>query len=206
MRAGSSCSWFLLLCASQLTLSCVNHSSDRGAMEPAWEPRPAVVKPHWEQYEGHPVYVVPDPRDRGEDRSSRVTLGADLQAMRQYTLHFINGLRARYRRAPLVADPSLDTFAQEGSILLALDHRPHHHFEAMAASCGCGAHAENQGAPFGWAPGPPDTQIAEMLSGMMDEGPGGGHHDALLSPEWRRLGVGILNPGGRMYFTLDFGR
>jgi uncharacterized protein YkwD len=30
------------------------------------------------------------------------------------------------------------------------------------------------------------------------------HHDALLRPEWKRLGVGIANRDGRTYFTIDF--
>jgi len=166
----------------------------------------AAVSPHWEYYdEEHRAYVTQDPRDRGRDRSSRVNLGADLETMREYTLSLVNALRRARLVAPLARDPLLDDFAQEGSVFLSLNHRPHHHFETLAASCGCGAQGENQGDPFGWPPGPPDTQIAELVGGMMDEGPGGGHHDALVAPEWRRLGVGILNPGGRMYFTLDFG-
>jgi len=183
-----------LACGCLLATSCLEGSSER-----------AAVSPHWEYYDDHPVYAVPDPRDLDRDRSSRVNLGSDLETMREYTLNLINAIRRGQRAAPLLRDPLLDDFAQEGSVFLSLNHRPHHHFETLAGSCGCNAGAENQGSPSGWPPGPPDTQIAEMVGGMMDEGPGGGHHDALVSPAWRRLGVGILNPGGRMYFTLDFG-
>jgi uncharacterized protein YkwD len=147
-----------------------------------------------------------DPRENDEDRSAGTDLGADLANLRSYTLHFINGLREMNGRAPLFLNSELNAFAQEGSIELSINHRPHHHFEESALGCGCGAIAENQGAPQGWAPGPVETQIAEILGGMLSEGPGGGHHDAMLSPEWHKLGVGILNPGGRMYFTNDFGR
>jgi uncharacterized protein YkwD len=38
----------------------------------------------------------------------------------------------------------------------------------------------------------------------MGEGPGGMHHDALLRPDWRKVGVGIVRSDGRMYFTVDF--
>jgi uncharacterized protein YkwD len=47
-------------------------------------------------------------------------------------------------------------------------------------------------------------QIDEILALMMDEGPGGGHHDNMLDPRWTRLGVGITNPGGEAYVTTDF--
>jgi hypothetical protein len=167
---------------------------------------PTDVTPHWEERDGHRMYIAgPDPRTTGEDRTSRVRL-TDLDELRQYTLDLMNGLRRYQRRSPLELDPALNTFAQEGSIQLSIDHRPHAHFESEARRCDCGAEAENQGSPDGWPPGPPDTQITEMLRGMRHEGPGGGHYDALMSPEWTRVGVGILNPGSRMYFTTDFGR
>lgn len=43
-----------------------------------------------------------------------------------------------------------------------------------------------------------------LPSTFSPEGPGGGHHDILLSPASAHVGVGIVNPGGRMYFTVDF--
>jgi hypothetical protein len=99
-------------------------------------------------------------------------------------------------------DDALDDFAREGSEQLARDHRPHGHFRENAARCiDCG---ECQGAPEGWRQEPVAVQVDEILAGMMAEGPGGGHHDALLSPRWTRMGVGITNPGGVMYFTIDF--
>jgi hypothetical protein len=168
-------------------------------------PYGAEVTPHWEVVEEHDMYFVPDPRETGEDRKSRVRL-VTLAEQREYTVCLINGFRRAKGRAALVPDEALNAFAQEASVRLSVDHRPHAHFESAARHCGCGAEAENQGSPHGWPPGAPDTQILEMLRGMLDEGPGGGHHDALLSPEWGRVGVGIVNPGGRMYFTTDFAR
>jgi len=161
----------------------------------------------WEHLDSeHRGYMTADPRDTGQDRSSRVGLDADLPAMRHYTLQFINGVRAMNGRGPLFLNTELNAFAQQGSIELSINHIPHHHFEESAFGCGCHAEAENQGSPTGWAPGPVDTQISEMLSGMLAEGPGGGHHDAMLWPEAHKLGVGIVNPGWQMYFTNDFGR
>ncbi len=181
--------------AAQILSSC-----GRG---PAIGPPPAG---HWEYLDvDHRGYMTIDPRDGDEDRGPRTDLGFELDSMRSYTLRFINGLRAMNRRSPLFLNAELNAFAQEGSLELSINHRPHHHFEESAFGCGCGALGENQGAPQGWPPGPVDTQIVEMLGGMLSEGPGGGHHDAMLSPAWHKLGVGIVNPGGRMYFTNDFG-
>ena len=157
------------------------------------------AKSHWEYIDStHRGYMVADPRMSGEDRSSRVPLDG-VDAMRAYTLKYINALRARHRRGPLVLDPGLNAFAQEGSVELSRNHLPHHHAETTP--CGC---AENQAAPDGWAPGPIDVQIAEILAGDAGRRTRGGHHDNMLAPAWHRLGVGIVNPGGRMYFTTDF--
>jgi len=121
---------------------------------------------------------------------------------RIYTLHYINGVRRLNGVGPLDLDESLNAFAQAGSVQLSRDHRLHQHMVDQEQDCG--ACAENQGSPTGWRSAPLQEQIAEILGDMMREGPGGGHHDNLLRPEARKLGVGIVNPGGRMYFTIDF--
>ena len=72
---------------------------------------------------------------------------------------------------------------------------------------GFAGHAcENQGDPRGWPPAADArTQIDQILVAMMREGPGGGHHDNLLHPRVRRVGVGLLaTPDGRLYLTNDF--
>jgi hypothetical protein len=43
-----------------------------------------------------------------------------------------------------------------------------------------------------------------MLLQMMNEGAGGMHHDVLLRPEWRKLGVGVVRRDERLYLTMDF--
>jgi hypothetical protein len=130
---------------------------------------------------------------------------ADMTAAeaREYTLEYINGVRRLNGVGPLVLDADLTAFAQAGSVELSEDHRIHQHIVDHRLELGT-ACAENQGDPSGWRPARLEDQIAEILGGMMREGPGGGHHDNILRPEWRRLGVGIVNPGGRMYFTTDF--
>ena len=167
---------------------------------------PAGVS-HWEYADDqHRVYVTPDPRESREERSDDVPLGSSLDEVRVYTTRFVNGLRAMNGRRRLVLNPLLTEFAQHGSIELSRNHLPHHHFETHPLRASYGAISEVQGSQHGWPPGPADTQVAEILRGMMDEGPGGGHHDAILAEEWRRMGVGIVNPGGQLYFTVDFGR
>jgi hypothetical protein len=47
-------------------------------------------------------------------------------------------------------------------------------------------------------------QVALLLKIMMDEGPGGGHHDNILSPKYRRVGIGLVYVGDRFYLTNDF--
>ena len=111
----------------------------------------------------------------------------------QYNLDQINMLRAQNGAGALVLDPALDAFAQAGSVQLSQDHSPHAHFTSSYATCGCNVEAENQGDPNGWTVAPIHTQIDQILSLMMSEGPGGGHHD------------NIVNPGGALYFTNDFG-
>jgi uncharacterized protein YkwD len=124
---------------------------------------------------------------------------------RQYNLSRINALRAQNGAGPLVLDDTFDAFAQAGSDELAQDHRPHAHFSSDVSSCGCDVRAENQGDPNGWTVASIHTQIDQILDAMMSEGPGGGHHDNIVNPQWKRLGVGLVNPGGSLYFTNDFG-
>jgi len=90
-----------------------------------------------------------------------------------------------------------------GVVELAQDHRPNQHM-ALHASELHTATAEVQGAPDGSPPGLLQDRIGEILLRMTGEGRGGVHHDAMLRPEWRKLGVGIASPDGRLYFTVDF--
>jgi uncharacterized protein YkwD len=128
-----------------------------------------------------------------------------LDDARAYNLSRINALRAQHGAAALHLDDALNAFAQQGSVELSQDHRPHANFSSNFGSCGCRVQAENQGDPNGWTQGPIHQQIDEILDLMMSEGPGGGHYDNIVNPKSTRLGVGIVNPGAKLYFTNDFG-
>jgi uncharacterized protein YkwD len=128
-----------------------------------------------------------------------------LDDARAYNLKRINELRAQNGVGALVLDEGLNTFAQAASTELSTDHLPHEYFKQHAASCPCQLMSENQGDWNGWTPGPVHQQIDDVLALMMSGGPGEGHHDNIVSPQVTRLGVGIVNPGGKMYFTNDFG-
>ncbi|MDB4997325.1 MAG: hypothetical protein JWM74_4757 [Myxococcaceae bacterium] len=130
---------------------------------------------------------------------------ASIEDARAYNLTRINALRAAHGRAALVRDDALDTFAQAASTELAKDHSAHQYFKDKAAKCGCGVQAETQGAASGWPAAPVKTQIDQILDAMMKEGPGGGHYEAILGARYTRLGVGLVGPGGTLYFTNDFG-
>ena len=47
-------------------------------------------------------------------------------------------------------------------------------------------------------------QIDVLLRLMMDEGPGGGHYENIVNQRFRRVGVGLVYAGGRLYLTNDF--
>jgi uncharacterized protein YkwD len=127
----------------------------------------------------------------------------DDEEARDYVLGYVNGVRKLNAVGPVVREDAVDAFAQDGSEQLSLDHKPNRHMTEHAQELHAPG-AEVQGSPDGSRAGPLQDQIAEILLGMMREGPGGMHHDTLLRPDWRKLGVGIATRGGRMYFTVDF--
>jgi uncharacterized protein YkwD len=122
---------------------------------------------------------------------------------RDYVLGYVNGVRKLNAEPPLARDPDLDAFAQAGSEELSQDHSPGAHLAGHAQELPATS-AEVQGAPDGAAPGPLQDQIAGILLPLMAEGAGGTHHDMLLRPSWRKLGVGLLKRDGRLFFTVDF--
>lgn len=130
----------------------------------------------------------------------------------RHNVEQINKYRAQKGLAPLLYDAKISAFARRGSERLARDHVPHAHFaENVQGAPGFGSRsAENQGDPHGVPAMDPDPvksgkkQIDVMLKLMMDEGPGGGHHDNMMNPKFRRVGVGLVDVGGRLYMTNDF--
>jgi hypothetical protein len=131
----------------------------------------------------------------------------------RYNVDLVNRYRAQGGLAPLLYDAKISAFAMAGSQQLSGDHTPHAHFAANIQSQppGFGSRsAENQGDPRGVPPMAADATtsgqkvIAALLQIMMNEGPGGGHYDNIMSPDLRRVGVGISYAGGRLYLTNDF--
>jgi uncharacterized protein YkwD len=127
----------------------------------------------------------------------------DVDEARDYVLGYVNGVRKLNAVGPVVRDDALDAFAQAGSEQLAHDHKPNAHMTEHAQELHA-ASGENQGSADGSRPGALQDQIAETLLAHMAEGRGGMHHDMLLRPEWRKLGVGIVTRGGRTFLTIDF--
>jgi len=119
----------------------------------------------------------------------------------------LNGHRSQSGVAPLVLDAQLSTFAIAASRALADGGAPHGYFSSQGSQLFkvgfCGLASENQ-AP-GWPAGSDvNATITSALKAMMDEGPGGGHHDNIVDPRATRVGVGIVVQSNRLYFTNDF--
>lgn len=130
----------------------------------------------------------------------------------RHNVEKVNAYRAKQGLEPLLYDAKISAFARAGSERLARDHQPHAHFAAHAKGApGFGSRsAENQGDPSGVPAMDSDPvasgkkQIDVMLKLMFDEGPGGGHHDNMMNPRYRRIGVGLVDVGGKLYMTNDF--
>jgi hypothetical protein len=134
-------------------------------------------------------------------------------ALVRHNVEQLNAYRARAGLHPLLYDARISAFALRGSRQLSNDHSPHAHFSAHAEGApGFGSRsAEKQGDPTGVPPMDADRirsgkkQIDIMLKMMMDEGPGGGHHDNMLNPRYRRIGIGLYTTGGgALFLTNDF--
>jgi uncharacterized protein YkwD len=130
----------------------------------------------------------------------------------RYNVELLNGYRQKAGAPPLAYDAKISGFALDGSKRLASDHKPHAHFAASAqGSPVFGPRiAENQGDPSGVPALDADATtsgkkaIALLLKIMIDEGPGGGHHDNMLNPKYRRVGIGLHYAAGKLYLTNDF--
>lgn len=130
----------------------------------------------------------------------------------KHNLDRVNGYRAQKGLPALLYDSHISAFATRGSEQLSRDHTPHAHFAANAQGArGFGSRsAENQGDPNGVPSMAPDAftngkrQIDIMLKMMMDEGPGGGHYENIVNPRYRRIGIGLVYAGGKLYLTNDF--
>jgi uncharacterized protein YkwD len=125
----------------------------------------------------------------------------------QHNLDQLNYYRAQAGVAPLQLSTQLDQFATAGDQALAAGGQAHAHFHAAGqdgslwTSGFCHNAGENQ-AP-GWPVSDENATVDAILKSMMDEGPGGGHHDNIVNPQFRLVGIGLIDQGG-LYLTNDF--
>jgi uncharacterized protein YkwD len=127
-----------------------------------------------------------------------------------HNVAMLNMYRAQAGVGALTLDDQLSTFSTTGSNMLEATGQAHGYFMAQAGSGAlwqqgfCSSAAENQ------APGWPvnndeDATIDAILKAMMDEGPGGGHHDNILAASSTRVGVGlVVDAQQQLWFTNDF--
>ena len=152
--------------------------------------------------------VAPAPAPRGNPSASAT--GSE-----GYNLARVNAFRTAAGLAPVTLDPTLSAFARAGSAQLMNDHVPHGHFRAKGSQLFrqgfSGGASENQGSPTGWPRAATDPtqntqrQIDQILTMMMNEGPGGGHHRNMMNPKAKHIGIGLIeDAGGKLYLTNNF--
>ncbi|HXU72195.1 MAG TPA: CAP domain-containing protein [Polyangia bacterium] len=129
----------------------------------------------------------------------------------QHNVDVLNMYRAQAGAAPLVLDDQLSTFSTTASNMLESTGQAHGYFMAQIASMDlwnqgfCGSAAENQAPGWPINGGDEDATIDAILKAMMDEGPGGGHHDNILASSSTRVGVGlVVDAQQQLWFTNDF--
>jgi hypothetical protein len=125
----------------------------------------------------------------------------DLHALREYTVRAINRLRTARDALGVSSSPPLHEFAQWGSERLRADHESGKHLrgdERCSSRCG-----EIQGAAHGEPAALPEAQIDTALERMQNDPE---RSATLLAPDWRFVGVGIVQPGGEMYLTIDLSK
>lgn len=211
MPRPSLCASLALLAPLTLTLAC---GAREGRSSGAPPPRSETVTTTRETPTGTVTETrttttrwvePPEPADRPAD-----ALPAD--ALVRYNLERLNVYRKQAGVVALKYDAAISAFALEASRQLAKDHQAHAHFRAKAEgerSLGTRS-AENQGDWNGvpkLADDPTENgkkQIDVMLDLMFKEGPGGGHHDNMLNPKFKRVGIGLHTVAGKLYMTNDF--
>jgi len=133
---------------------------------------------------------------------------ADAHAL--HNLDTLNMYRAQNGAPPLVIDDQLSVFSTTASEQLEATGQPHGYFMQQAKSGAIWSQGFCSGAAENQAPGWPihadeDGTIDAILKAMMDEGPGGGHHDNIVNPSNARVGVGlVLDAQQQLWFTNDF--
>jgi hypothetical protein len=130
-----------------------------------------------------------------------VATAMTLEEARAHVEQIVNLVRAQDGAPPLAADFAVTAFAQDGSKDLARDHLAHGHIASDPGSCpGC---SETQGDPNGCPEAAVESQLDSIVDAWFRDGPGGANHDLLVSRRWHRIGVGVANPDGPLFLTVD---
>jgi len=140
----------------------------------------------------------------------------------KYNVDAINVYRKKHGGPMLKYDAKISIFAAAASKQLSSDHKAHAYFnahiktslsdpDAQKGKSGFGSRgAENQGDWDGVPRMDPNNlangkkQIDVMMKLMYDEGPGGGHYENMINPKFKRVGIGLVYVGDKLYLTNDF--
>ncbi len=129
----------------------------------------------------------------------------------QHNVDMLNMYRAQAGVAPLAYDAQLSTFSTTASNELESTGQAHGYFMQQAGSGAlwsqgfCSTAAENQAPGWPINGGDEDATIDAILQAMMNEGPGGGHHDNILASSSTRVGIGlVVDATQHLWFTNDF--
>jgi uncharacterized protein YkwD len=156
----------------------------------------------------------PQPPDNGADGGGggadmTTQGGTGIDPAAQHCVDVLNMYRSQAGVAAIKYDATLSVFSTKASQALAAGGAAHQYFidasqsGTLFSSGFCGGAGENQ-AP-GWAIQPDENgAIDSVLAAMMGEGPGGGHHDAIVSPSYGIVGVGLVVQTDGLWFTNDF--
>jgi uncharacterized protein YkwD len=134
---------------------------------------------------------------------------ADANAL--HNLDVLNSYRAMNGVAALAIDDQLSAFSLAAAMDLKATNTAHAYFMREGASGDlwkqgfCNNAAENQAPNWPVTNGDVDSVVDKILKAMMDEGPGGGHHDNILDKRMTRVGVGLLvDEYNRLWLSNDF--
>jgi len=130
--------------------------------------------------------------------------GGEWEAELQHCVDVINQHRADGGLAPLQRGAALEDCAMAGALEDSQTGEPHGHFQRTN---GCNLTARRENEIPGWSSGYGSVmQIIELgTQSMMDEGPGGGHHDAIMDPNATAVGCGIaVTDAGDVWIVQDF--
>jgi uncharacterized protein YkwD len=127
-----------------------------------------------------------------------------------HNLASLNAYRAQHGAAALVVDDQLNAFSTTAAQQLEASGQAHGYFIAQGNSGAiwmqgfCTAAGENQ-APKWPVNGDEDGTVDAILQAMMNEGPGGGHYDNIVSKNFTRVGIGlVVDANQQLWFSNDF--